>query len=485
MISRNADPLEGKRISQRYKINSVDLWQEHAVFCTGVDLEQNKNISIILIDQNAISDLELFEKLARKKARLKHPNVVQVVDNGKTQEEEPFIALDAVGVKALSQTLSVSSVYSAKQAVDIIISLIDGLTYLSTNGEPADLPLPDRISITPGNPISARIMSLQFSGAISQDNLLLTKASTEIEAASFSPPEYFKDKKIDARSQIYTLGCLLYRFLTGVNPFESDDLVELQSQHLCVPPKHFHVVKPDSYISPPIEKCVLKALSKDPAQRQESLAQFKVELQEALQKRPWWQKKWKEVACLILACGAAAYGSGAIIQPFWITENPPVDLVNNPPAPVEQPPVQQQSSNLIPEVPANAKDLGFINMSGSETKTLSAGDYKCSGIQLLQNSKLNSNGKVNLWIVPADGKPSIKLSDKSELCSSSEPDNLAIYYGGSDQMMMTGDAKLKAHVTAPFSLLDASGHSTIDGVFTSAGQKLTDKARFVGGPEID
>jgi len=72
VIYQNTDLLEGKRISQRFRIKVVDLWREHAVFCTGDDLEKNRQVSLVLIDPLAIKAPDLFEKTVKRKQKLRH-----------------------------------------------------------------------------------------------------------------------------------------------------------------------------------------------------------------------------------------------------------------------------------------------------------------------------------------------------------------------------------------------------------------------------
>lgn len=493
MIPRNADPLEGKRINQRYRIKTVDLWQELAIFCTGEDLEKNKTVSIVIVNQHTIKNPEAFEKHLKRKLKLTHPNLVQLEDFGRTPEEEHFIALDSAGAKTFAESLPTLGMLSPKQAVDFVISIIDGLSYLSTSGETACLPFPDRILINKQTgPLSGQICNRDFGDSITEENLFLMSPASMLESAKLTPPECIKEKKVDAKSQIYTLACILYRLLTGVYPFESDDLVELQSHHLAVPPKAFHTVRPDIYISPALESCVLKALSKDPAQRQDSLLKFKTDLQDALQKAPWWQRRWKEAASILIACAAALYASGAVVQPFWFSpaQDQPIEITSpdpaqtNPGDPVQTDPTPAATS-LIPPVPADAKDLSFLKLSGSEHKVLPAGNYKCSGLSLTDSAQLSNDGDVSIWIVNEGGEAPFSIKEHASISAVKNPDGLKIFYGGRDTMLLSGDAKMKANVQAPYALLDASGQSTIAGEFISNGQKLSDKARFIGGPDIE
>jgi len=94
----------------------------------------------------------------------------------------------------------------------------------------------NRILVRQEDSTTVKILDLDFAGAVIEQDILVQNPLNALQTACYTPPECIKGKVPDTRSQIYTLGCLLYRLLTGVLPFESDDLVELQSQQLCVAP---------------------------------------------------------------------------------------------------------------------------------------------------------------------------------------------------------------------------------------------------------
>jgi len=218
----------------------------------------------------------------------------------------------------------------------------------------------------------------------------------------------------------------------------------------------------------------MKSLSKDPSQRQNSLRLLQTELADAIRIQPWWQKKWRQAACVTVFCAAALYASGYVVQPFWVidgqTDQPVV--TPSPPDPEISPTAPGDAAiSILPPVPADAVKLGRLNLAGSNLKTLAAGNYQCDYICLSDSSKLTFDGDVNLWITPgAEDDSALTISGQAQLCSSSKPERLKIYYSSNKNIVMKGEATLKATVLAPRAILHASGKSTIEGTFTSAGQ---------------
>ncbi len=476
MFSTSGDHLEGKRISERYRIKSVVKWTEHTVFCIAEDLANGLLIDMFLLDPSAIKNAASFKKQIQKKTTLKHKNLRRVLDAGQTADAEPFIACERVAAAEFTRCLNKNEL-SAKQSVLLVVQVIDALIYLSKMAEPCLLPLPDVLEFdSKGQSKSLKITALKFAPETLPDDSFCLESLTLLERAKYIPPECIKGKKPDARSQAYVLGCVLYQLLSGHAPFETDDLLELESQHLCMQPKRIHEIRPDLYLDPRIEAVITRALSKEPAQRQNTLAQLKLELLDSIGARPLLHRRAAQVAAVGLLCLAAATAV-CNLSPRPVDDYAPVIPVVK----SEGEPVSNESALAkLPLAPDNAIKLGTIRLGGTEKKELAAGDYVCEGLFLSGNARLQGNGNVHLWVQPQDGRaPAIEMTDSATVAASNAAGELAIYDMGFAEIKLSGKANIKASVQAPAALLQASDNATIQGSFESNGQILNDHAKFI------
>jgi serine/threonine protein kinase len=362
--------------------------------------------------------------------------------------------------------------------VEIISQIVAGLIYYSDKHERPLLPLPDILRAKRLPSISVKICDLRFANCLSQPDALMDRTMSEHHLALYTPPECISGKEPDCRSQIYTLACLLYQLLTGKPPFESDDLVELQSQHLCVSAQSLDQARPDLYLPPALESCLMKALSKEPNKRHSTLRQFQLELKEAVKHKKGLLPKWPigAVAAAVMAITAYSFLPIAHFpelplqgpdQPPEITSPQPVDTAVNP-------------NVSLPPVPADAIHLGELSLAGNEQKILTTGNYQCDALILKGSAQLICKGKVSLWIGRQNNTSSaLSISEHARLYTDGNAEDFLLYYSSDAPIKLFDAAKLKATTLAPNALLDATGEATIQGKFSSAGQRLSDNARFI------
>lgn len=481
MFSASGDHLEGKRISERYRIKRVEKWTEHTVFCVAEDMSDSRLYDLLLIDSSVINDLAGMKKQVAKKLRLRHKSLSALLASGSTSEGEEFFVTEKCEPTLLSSLLSKCQL-SVRQSSDLLIELIEGLDYLSKAGEQPFLPFPQLITVDSfGAQIHAKLPVLNFSEDLLPADTCSQVEITPIERARFTPPECFKGAKIDQRSQIYALACLLYQMLSGQSPFDSDDLVELESQQLCVRPGRLHEKRPDLYIDPRIEDVLIKALQKQPEKRQSSLSEFKEELQDALCENKFWNSRSRKLsgiaATVVLAVSAICLsGQFGIGQSSAVSDPAPIAAIDPAPEPAQK----NELLATLPDVPASANKLGELILTGDQKRELDAGDYVCSRLHVSGNARLSAKGTVHLWVdAPDDGERAIEMKDNAIIAAVKNSDDFTIYDMNTASIKMRDRAKINASVLAPAALLEAQDEAQIQGSFTSNGQKLDGKARFI------
>src|SRR2546421_470332 len=222
-----------------------------------------------------------FRREAQSAASLNHPSIVAVYDTGEDDEgpsHVPYIVMEYVDGRTLRDLLRDDRRLLPERALEITDGVLRALDYSHRNG------IVHR-DIKPGNVMLTRtaevkVMDFGIARAVSDAQATMTQTAQVIGTAQYLSPEQARGERVDARSDLYSTGCLLYELLTGRPPFLGDSPVAIAYQHVRenpVPPSRL-----DPEIPPWADSIVLKAMAKDPAQRYQSAAEMRTDIQRAL-----------------------------------------------------------------------------------------------------------------------------------------------------------------------------------------------------------
>src|SRR3712207_2239488 len=137
---------------------------------------------------------------------------------------------------------------------------------------------PGNVMITPAG--SVKVMDFGIARAVSDSAATMTSTAAVIGTAQYLSPEQARGEGVDARSDVYSLGCLLYELVTGAPPFTGDSPVSVAYQHVREDPRLPSSINPA--IPPELDSILLKAMSKNPANRYQSAAEMRNDLLRAL-----------------------------------------------------------------------------------------------------------------------------------------------------------------------------------------------------------
>ncbi|MGH3301853.1 MAG: Stk1 family PASTA domain-containing Ser/Thr kinase [Streptosporangiaceae bacterium] len=239
-----------------------------------------------------------FRREAQSAASLNHPSIVAVYDTGEDMLGSlpvPYIVMEFVDGRTLRDLLRDDRRLLPERAVEITDGVLRALDYSHRN----DIVHRD---IKPGNVMLTRtgdvkVMDFGIARAMADSQLTMTQTAQVIGTAQYLSPEQARGERVDARSDLYSTGCLLYELLTGRPPFTGDSPVAIAYQHVKEDPI------PPSQIDPEVpawaDAIVLKAMQKDPADRYQSAGEMRNDIQRALSGAP-----------LAAPMPAAAYGAG-------------------------------------------------------------------------------------------------------------------------------------------------------------------------------
>ena len=231
-------------------------------------------------DPNAI---ERFRREAQAAARLKHPNVVAIYDFGVGADDSVYLVMehaDGEDLRSLITRHGKLSLQVASELLDQLCSALDEAH--QRNIVHRDLK-PENILVrsTPGG---YRVKVLDFGIAklkdLSTTSATLTQVGTVIGTPSYMSPEQCRGREVDGRSDIYSLGIILYEMLTGSVPFHAKHSAEVVALHVSELPPPPSARNPS--IPPAVEAVVMRALQKLPDARQQTAGEFAKELATAV-----------------------------------------------------------------------------------------------------------------------------------------------------------------------------------------------------------
>ncbi len=226
---------------------------------------------------------ERFRREARVLAAVEHPGVVQVFDLDTLSDGRPFLVMEYLSGLTLAELIKKEGALAPERAVDIFKQILAALQALHNQGIIHRDLKPSNVFITGSATLKlldfgiAKI--LQAEGTYQQ----LTQTGEAIGSPAYMSPEHFSGKDVDARSDIYSMGCLMYEALTGRQAFQADSPAQVIQKQIdeAPPPMRLEIDNPS--VAAKLERIVFQALAKNPRQRYQTAAQMQAELNTVFQ----------------------------------------------------------------------------------------------------------------------------------------------------------------------------------------------------------
>jgi eukaryotic-like serine/threonine-protein kinase len=237
------------------------------------DQELGRRVALKLLDERHASDeqfVERFRREAQSAAGLNHPNIVSIFDRGRA-EGTYYIAMEFLDGRTLKELLIRNGPTPIPIAIDYARQILSALSFAHRNGIIHRDIKPHNIVVGSDGRLKVTDFGIARSGA-SQ----MTEAGSIVGTAQYLSPEQARGARVDPRSDIYSLGIVLYEMLTGRVPFTGDTAVEIAMKHLSdvpEPPSKLRVDVPHD-----LDAVVMRALAKDPEQRYGSAEEMDADL---------------------------------------------------------------------------------------------------------------------------------------------------------------------------------------------------------------
>ena len=270
--------LIGRTIANRYEILEKTGVGGMATVYTAKDLVLNRHVAVKVLKEEFTTDEEFVKRFnteALAAASLSHANIVSIYDVG-NEDNIYYIVMELVRGKTLKQIITENGPISWKWATNIAIQIASALEVAHKNNIVHRDIKPHNIIITEDG--VAKVTDFGIAKAVS--NSTITAFGTTIGSVHYFSPEQAKGGYTDAKSDIYSLGVVMYEMLTGQVPFDADTSVSVALMHMQekpVPP-----IEINKNIPIALNDIILKAMQKEPMARYQTAAEMISDLRRAL-----------------------------------------------------------------------------------------------------------------------------------------------------------------------------------------------------------
>jgi beta-lactam-binding protein with PASTA domain len=271
-------------LGERYEIGGVLGRGGMAEVHRGRDLRLGREVAVKVLRSDLARDPSFqvrFRREAQAAASLNHPAIVAVYDTGEDRTSSgatPYIVMEFVEGDTLRDVLRREGVLSPERAMNFAADICAALDFSHRNGIVHRDVKPGNVMVTPQGTV--KVMDFGIARAVSDSAATMTSTAAVIGTAQYLSPEQARGESVDARSDVYSVGCLLYELGTGAPPFTGDSPVSVAYQHVREDPRLPSSVNPA--IPPDLDAILLKALSKNPANRYQSAAEMRNDLLRAM-----------------------------------------------------------------------------------------------------------------------------------------------------------------------------------------------------------
>lgn len=254
----------------------------------GRDTRLGRTVAIKALRTDLLADPTFqarFSREAQSAASLNHPSIVSVYDSGEetitaadgSVHRIPFIVMEYVEGHTVRDLVRDGTALPLEEAIEITIGVLNALEYSHHSGIVHRDIKPANVMLTPTGAI--KVMDFGIARVLTDPSSTMTQTQAVVGTAQYLSPEQAKGEVVDARSDLYSTGCLLYELLTGRPPFQGDSAVAVAYQHVGEQAPVPSSIAPD--VPDALDRITMKALMKDREQRYSSAAEFRSDLEAA------------------------------------------------------------------------------------------------------------------------------------------------------------------------------------------------------------
>jgi beta-lactam-binding protein with PASTA domain/predicted Ser/Thr protein kinase len=266
-------------LSDRYELGDTLGYGGMSEVHRGMDKRLGRDVAVKVLRADLARDPQFqlrFRREAQNAAALNHPAIVAVYDTGEVQSDFgplPYIVMEYVDGHTLREIVKTQGPMSQQRVIEVMADVCAALDFSHKHNIIHRDVKPANIMINRAGAV--KVMDFGIARALGEGQNV-TQTAAVIGTAQYLSPEQARGEAVDARSDVYAAGCVLFELLTGEPPFTGDSPVAVAYQHVREDPRSPSEVNPQ--VTPALDAIVLKALSKNPINRYQSAAEMRADL---------------------------------------------------------------------------------------------------------------------------------------------------------------------------------------------------------------
>jgi DNA-binding NarL/FixJ family response regulator/tRNA A-37 threonylcarbamoyl transferase component Bud32 len=259
-------------LGDRYAIEGVLGRGGMGIVYKGRHVFMDREVAIKMLHPEFAEDEQVvkrFQTEAQTLSHISHPNLVPVFDFGLSPHREPFMVMDFHSGLSLEQYLMEKSVLSLELGKKIFLQVLDAFQAIHKVGIIHRDIKPSNIIVSIVEPVTVKLVDFGIAKNMlgAKDNVKLTMTGEVVGTPRYMSPEQCTGKDLDPRSDIYSLGCVMYEAFSGVPTFDGDSFYDMVRQHLHTEPSRLPFIQPNVNVPPELVEVIFTALKKDPSER--------------------------------------------------------------------------------------------------------------------------------------------------------------------------------------------------------------------------
>lgn len=289
-LQEQIDEIEGIELSpdtfptNRFKpIREIGRGASGSVYLC-IDRLLGNEVAVKTLHYLAADQLLGFQQEARAISKLTHPKIVRILDFGATDGGTPYMVLEYINGVDLETFVGQSGPLSLSQILEIMLSICDALAYSHLKEiyhrdlKPSNILIEDY-----GQSLNAKLVDFGVARVkFETQEPTICQGTTVIGTPAYMSPDQMRGISYDQRSEIYSVGCILFELLTGQQPYSAETVLELVALHATAPIPSLSDVRDDDY-PPALDRILAQCLAKAPEDRYQNIHALKTDLAKVLE----------------------------------------------------------------------------------------------------------------------------------------------------------------------------------------------------------